>query len=586
MVHGSPVTGATGRVLVLGSDTRSFLSVIRSLGRASLEVHVAWCPAYSASLRSRYVHTIQSIPYYRSSDDGWIDHFNALLARYEYDLVIPCDDSALLPLQLHRDRFARAESIYLLSDEAYRVTSDKHVTYELAERLGIALPRQAVAGTRAELDAAIREFGIPVVVKPPRSAESDNPQARRFVKKIRRPVDIEFVAAPMLASGPVLVQEHFKGIGVGVETLCRNGEILVAFQHERVHEPLLGGGSSYRKSVPLDAGMLEAARKLMKALDYTGVAMIEFRFDLKSRRWILIEINGRFWGSLPLAIAAGIDFPRYLYEMWVRGETEFITRYRPNVYCRNWLIDLAWLRSNILLDRSDPTLLTVPLPRVFAEIRNPLLLREHSDTFTVDDPGPAIEEFAVLAGKIAVRGASRAPFYRRRIYRQAANVLRNASRALFICKGNICRSPFAAEYAQVLQPGLTVSSAGFLPLDGRRSPWEAVQTAAPYGVDLSRHGSRSIRIEDLEACDVVFVFDFEQVRAVRQLARVHKKRINVFLLGALDREGPLEIQDPFGRSTAAFETAYARIARALENGFDRKHAPAEPRAERAALPLA
>ncbi len=567
------MTAPTGRVLVLGSDTRSFLAVVRSLGRAGLEVHVAWCPAYSAALRSKYVKAIHPIPYYRPQDSEWIDRFNELLSEHEFDLVIPCDDSSLVPLQLHKQQLVRQQSIYLLAEESYRVTSDKHATYALARALDISLPRQAVATNQAELETAIREFGIPAVVKPPRSAEADDPQARRFVKKIRRPEEIELLATPMLARGPVLIQEHFLGIGVGVETLCRNGDILVAFQHERVHEPLLGGGSSYRKSVPLNPEMLEAARRLMKALDYTGVCMIEFRFNPKSRRWVLIEINGRFWGSLPLAIASGIDFPRYLYEMWVYGKTDFNVRYRSGLYCRNWLIDLAWLRSNIRLDRTDPTLLTVPLHRVATEVLNPLLLRERSDTFTIDDPGPALDEFLGLFSRAFVRVASSLPLFRKRLHASARAALQPASSVLFVCKGNICRSPFAERYAHALKPQLIVWSAGFLPLSGRSSPAMAVEIAGLHGIDLSHHRSRMLAVEDLGRFDVIFVFDADQVRAIRHIARIQRKRVPVMLLGALDLRGPLEIRDPFGQDAAAFETAYDRIAQALQNGLGAMESP-------------
>jgi hypothetical protein len=58
MVSQAGLKTYSGRVLVLGSDTRSFLAVVRSLGRAGLEVHVAWCPLQSASLRSRYIAAI------------------------------------------------------------------------------------------------------------------------------------------------------------------------------------------------------------------------------------------------------------------------------------------------------------------------------------------------------------------------------------------------------------------------------------------------------------------------------------------------------------------------------------------------
>ena len=61
----------------------------------------------------------------------------------------------------------------------------------------------------------------------------------------------------------------------------------------------------------------------MADLRYTGLIMVEFRINVETDDWALIETNGRFWGSLPLAVAAGVDFPRYLYEMLDRGSDDF-----------------------------------------------------------------------------------------------------------------------------------------------------------------------------------------------------------------------------------------------------------------------
>lgn len=560
MVPQASVTARSDRVLVLGSDTRSFLSVIRSLGRAGLEVHVAWCALNSASLRSRYVKAIHCIPYYRPDDSLWIDAFNDLLCRYEFDLVIPCDDASLLPLQIHKNQLARRDSIYLLSDRAFRVTSDKESTYSLARQLGISLPRQAVASTPEELHAAVRDFAFPVVVKPPRSAESNDPQARRSVKKIRDSEELQSLALPMLASGPVLVQEHFLGIGVAVETLCRNGEVLVAFQHERVHEPLLGGGSSYRRSVPLDRELLHATRQLIGALEYTGVCMVEFRYNSRSRRWVLIEMNGRFWGSLPLALAARIDFPRYLYEMLKHDRREFSGSYRANVFCRNWLLDAGWVLSNVRADKTDPTLSTLPPHRLVAEIRNVFLFREHSDTLTLDDPAPGIEEFARVFARLGTSMLSRLSPFRRNVQHRAIESLKRASSVLFVCKGNICRSPFAEIYLRCLLPDLKVSSAGLLPAAGRLSPQTAIDAAASRGIDLSPHRSRVLTDEDMRVSDIIFVFDVDNFRALANFARLKPSPEKVFLLGSLATGEPLEIGDPYGRDLRTFEATYDRIA--------------------------
>lgn len=74
------------------------------------------------------------------------------------------------------------------------------------------------------------------------------------------------------------------------------------------------------ESVPLDAEMIEASKKLLAAVDWQGVAMVEFKRDVRDGKAKLMEINGRFWGSLQLAIASGIDFP-VLYLKWLlQGE--------------------------------------------------------------------------------------------------------------------------------------------------------------------------------------------------------------------------------------------------------------------------
>src|SRR5690606_7674135 len=113
------------------------------------------------------------------------------------------------------------------------------------------------------------------------------------------------------------------------------------FQHIRVHEPLTGGGSSYRKSTSIHPELFDASQKLIQALKYTGVAMVEFKWDVASNTWVFIELNARFWGSLPLAVAAGADFPYFLYEMIVNGKKEFTARYTTGLYCRNFTSDLG-----------------------------------------------------------------------------------------------------------------------------------------------------------------------------------------------------------------------------------------------------
>ncbi len=552
----------TGRVLVLGSDTRAFLAVVRSLGRFGLEVDVGWCPWNSPSLRSRYVRKIQTLPPYRDDDGGWMSPIVDLLARERYDLVIGCNDGCLLPLQRHRGEIEPAGRIDLLPDEVFEICFDKEKTYELARRLNVAVPRQCVIRSQAEVEALGAEWGYPLVLKPRASVSLRDPSSKQYVAKVWAPADIGAALRGFDLARGVPVQENFNGKGIGVEVLAKGGEVLTAFEHERIHEPLAGGGSSYRRSVALTPELLEASRSLMRALGYTGVAMIEFKQNRETGAWALMEINSRFWGSLPLSIAAGIDFPRYLYEMICTGRTEFPRTYREGLYARNWLMDLYWLKANLKADRSNPALMTVPLRDVAAEIFHLALLRERSDTLVLDDPAPAFREMRQLAGEWWTAKARRMPLVRARMRRRAERAIAQARRVLFLCRGNICRSPFA-ERALRLAAGESVEyvSAGSYPIAGRRSPDAAIEAAGRLGVDLGSHRSRVLDGDLAASADVILIFDREQQSNLEAwhpeaLAKTH-------YLGALDPAGRLELEDPYGSGVDGFAACYRRVQELL-----------------------
>jgi protein-tyrosine-phosphatase len=577
------MTGYAGSVLVMGiADTRAFLAVVRSLGRAGLQVHVVGTPLDAPALRSRYIKAIHPMPVYEPGNDRggndrgvndkwvndkwvndkwvndrWVSEFRNLLERHSFDLVVPCDDTVIIPLQLNRAALRDVPCrIYLLDDDAYATTLDKQRTYALATKVDIPRPRQLEAHSLEELKSAASLFGFPLIIKPVSSFTVANLSAKRMVRPVEDERELMETGAELIADGGVaLVQEFFRGVGVGVEVLCRDGEVLVAFQHERVHEPLGGGGSSYRKSTPLDPEMLEATRRLMSAMQYTGVCMAEFRYNHAERSWVLIELNGRFWGSLPLAVAAGVNFPLYLYEMLCLGRAEFPREYKKGLYCRNWLKDLGWLVRN-LKPASAASFL--------ASARNVLLLRERSDTFVPDDVAPAWHEFRPLLERALLATVLGTPGLRRRMRNRLTRCSRDCRTVLFVCKGNICRSPFAARlFASRAANSVRVLSGGFLP-PGRCTPDAAVMAARDWGVQMEDHRSALITESDICSSGIVFVFDSQQVVGIRALFPSSASK--VVLMGALD-DGPVQIPDPLGKQVDGFRQVYARIESAVSAVF-------------------
>lgn len=562
----------SGRVLVLGRDIRAFLSVIRSLGRASLEVHVGMCPSDDLALKSRYIKHVHDIPNYDEAPEVWLDTVIGLARRYQYDLIIPTHDESAIPVQIHQDRLREEARVYALDAEVFDVAFDKIKSSLLVESLGIRIARQ-ISVELSSLEAGLPEgFDFPIVIKPSSSYVSEDLANRREVVVASNAAQLHDILPKLKGWDVALLQEHFTGVGAGVEVLVDNGRILYAFQHVRVHEPRGGGASSYRKSVyPIEPALYAATEKLMAKIGYTGVAMVEYKINPVTGDWIFIEINGRFWGSLPLAIASGADFPRMLYELLVDGRVNLPPPPRGDVYCRNIKRDLYWAIDNLKDRLSDrPSKFSIPLPQVLREYWRLITCREHVDSFAVDDPSPALREFgSVIAMMVAKavsvthrRVRSFAPVHalrRRRIRRRTLA----ARKIMFLCSGNICRSPFAAAYArEIFGPGVDVKSSGFHDIVRRHAPTQAVQSARELGVDLAAHESNRIDAATLDEFDVVFVFEEKHMHALR--AEFPQYRGDVFYLGDVLIGSDFEIADPYGGGSDRFRAAYLSIVYALD----------------------
>ena len=294
-----------GKVLVIGDDTRSFLATVRSLGRQGLEVHAAPFDFRSAALSSRYIHAVHFLPYYLDGGAAWLAATEALLREHDFKLVVPCDERGLLPLCLHRDALSAHCALAIPSPEALDTFFDKVKTRELAQACDVPVAPGRMLGPDDTVDRIVADIGLPVVIKEPKSYALPELYARTST----RIVDDREALASWLSRqdhrGPILFEQMFPGFGAGVSVLCHDGTVLQAFEHYRAHE--FNGSGYYRKSMALDPGRLAAVERMVRASRYTGLAMFEFKIDGEGGGWILIEVNARPWGSLPLPVSIGVD---------------------------------------------------------------------------------------------------------------------------------------------------------------------------------------------------------------------------------------------------------------------------------------
>jgi protein-tyrosine phosphatase len=245
------------------------------------------------------------------------------------------------------------------------------------------------------------------------------------------------------------------------------------------------------------------------------------------------------------------------------------------LYCRNLTADLYWAHDNLRANRHDPTLMTVSPGRMFLEWANLLLLRERFDAVVCDDPWPGIVELGQFVQRNSTKFAGRAtgraacailnvPSLRRRATAKFRAALARADSALFVCLGNICRSPFAEHYARrVLPANVTVRSTGLYPRPNRPSPEPAIVAARELGVDLSNHRADVLTDETLSRFDLIVSFDESVHHEIRRRFPAARRKLHRFALLAGD--GPLEVPDPFGGSLDRYRAVYRRIAAVLDS---------------------
>jgi len=323
-----------------------------------------------------------------------------LAVRLHAGMVIPVTDASAEAMLGHPEALPAVVRLPFARREVYRNASDKVLVHRIALTCGIGIAETAVverAGDPAPDDAPL----YPGFVKPHRSVVGGNTRIKTGVRFVANRADCEKVLAALHPDAfPVLVQGRIEGPGEGVFMARWGGKTIARFAHRRLREkPPAGGVSVYRESIIPDAAVVAACERLLDALDWEGVAMIEGKRDLASGAWRVMEINGRFWGSLQLAIDAGVDFPSLLVRAVLGDQVGDPPDWTPGVRLR-W----EWGEVDHLLIRMRRSREALNLPadapgRVGALLRFLAHIpgRDRCEVFRLGDPMPfAVESLARL----------------------------------------------------------------------------------------------------------------------------------------------------------------------------------------------
>lgn len=393
-------------VLVTDGDTRSALSIARSLGRRGHRVIIGAEVPRSISYYSKHCSERFLYPSPSTDRGGFEEAIIEYVSNNEVDLLIPVSDLTSIPVSTRKDELAKHTTVCCPDRAMMDKAFDKHQTLKAAQSLGVPIPETQFAESLDEVRSVAGEISYPAVVKPRRSWYWIDGKAvsgsRRYVSSRE-----ELLRAYQEMSAempPPIIQEMVHGDGCGLFALTSNGAPLATFAHRRLREfPVSGGVSTLRESVVPDEKVREYGTRLLEGLGWEGVAMVEFKMDDKAGVPRLMEVNGRFWGSLDLAVESGVDFPHLLVQHMTGQPVGSDNDYRIGHRSRWFRGDLE--RVVMMLD--SPKYSRGEKIKAIGQAINFVSRDVSYDTMKVDDPLPGLIELLEFTNCTLLRRSPR-----------------------------------------------------------------------------------------------------------------------------------------------------------------------------------
>ena len=363
--------------VIIGGDFQG-LGILRSLARQKVPTYLL-DEGLCIGRFSRYTQKFTRCPSVKQ--EARFFNFLTDLARKE-DLrgwlIYPNDDETVCFLAKHKEQLEEYYRVMTLSWDVVRFAYEKKLTYQLAEKIGIAIPQTFYPRNAEELEQLDIEF--PVIIKP----SVKEPFYSKTRKKAIRANDREHLrqeftkAASIISSSGLMVQEMIPGgpsCLFSVGSLYKNGEFLgkVVARRTRQHPMDFGHATTYAETMDIPE-LEESTKKILGAMDFYGLSEVEFMLDPRDGRYKLLEINARAWGWHTLAIGAGVDLPYLSYQdmlgvevkqngfdkdaKWIRLMTDIPTSlgeiFRGRMKMSDYITSLKGKRQFAVLSIRDP----------------------------------------------------------------------------------------------------------------------------------------------------------------------------------------------------------------------------------------
>ncbi|MFC3960312.1 carboxylate--amine ligase [Halovivax cerinus] len=387
-------------VVVPAIDAPSSVACLRSLGRRNVRTIVVSESPTAPAVHSAFCDEVVPICAPETDLLAYRDGLLSLARRDDVRAIVPVREADVYVLAAYRDEFAEHVKTPWPDRETLARVQDRCRLFDAANRADVGAPETALL---SEVDDREREW----IVKPRYSiltdayvdcdpAECVAPPTTTYLPPGTDP-DVDCLTAEM-GHEPICQSYVRTPHEYGFFALYDDGAPVATFQHrQRRGYSYAGGPSAFRESVDIPA-LEDAGLSLLDELDWQGLAMVEFLRDEETGEFKLMEINPRFWSSLPFTVQAGVDFPYYYWKLCNGGCEPVGAPYDVGVAGHLLRGEALYLYS-ILADDVE----LVDRPSFLGElgtVARSLVSHPRFDYLQRDDPRPFVRDLQNAIGSI------------------------------------------------------------------------------------------------------------------------------------------------------------------------------------------
>jgi len=338
--------------IVLNGSYHNSLTIVRSLARKNIPVIVGdesrgIKSYFGEGMLSRYVSHRFLYPSPEKSPSEFIEKINKISRKYGARVLFPVGSDTYITISAYREQLSKDIKMALADDAIIQKAHDKYRCLRYAESIGIPFPKFVLLKNVTDFEE-LNEFGLPLIVKPRKGAgnfgvkilnslEEVIKMSKKLVEKSLRDAGQNNNDSIIYDESDPMIQEFVDGPVVDACAIAEHGDIRGILTQVRVKTlPPKGGYGVMNRTEKIPA-VIEMADHLLSNLKWHGLAQVEFKYDTKTKQYKLMEINPKFWGTLALSVAAGIDFPYMAYLLATNNQIEAFSSFKENCVFR-WVL--------------------------------------------------------------------------------------------------------------------------------------------------------------------------------------------------------------------------------------------------------